>query len=117
MSLEFHSLKELQRFSVPHPKSDDFLLKTKTRKCNNRWDQTGSFNISDNTLQRATCNASSNVFMKTWCHKAGVISTIGVPCAPSVSPSQLLSYCYVQLGHVLSSPQNQACSSTAVACA
>ncbi len=34
------------------------------------------------------------------CHKAGLISTIGVPCAPSVSPSQLLSYCYAQLGHV-----------------
>lgn len=33
------------------------------------------------------------------CHKAGLISSTGVPCAPSVSSSQLLSYYYAQLGH------------------
>lgn len=40
--------------------------------------------------------------MVSWglaCHKAGLISSIGVQCAPSVSSSQLLSYCCAQLGH------------------
>lgn len=34
------------------------------------------------------------------CQKAGLISTTGVPCAPSVSSSQLLSYCSAQLSLV-----------------
>lgn len=35
-----------------------------------------------------------------------------MPCAPSVSPSQLLSYCYTQLGHIylLLEPQNEPCT-------
>lgn len=39
------------------------------------------------------------LFSSLVCHKAGLISSTGVPWAPSVSSSQLLSYYYAHLGH------------------
>lgn len=82
------------------PEFDDFLLKTKTRKYNNGWTNTDA--LTSQTILHTTWSVMLAV-MFSWrqlCHKAGLISTIGVPCAPSVSPSQPLSYCYAQLGHV-----------------
>lgn len=86
-----------QRFSTLHPKVDDFLLKTKTRMCNNGCQWHWSFNNSENHVI-----SNARLAMVSWglvCHKAGLISSIGVQCAPSVCSSQLLSYCCAQLGH------------------
>ncbi len=62
-------------------------------------------NVEVLVSQTKLCNMWSvklvTVFLwRLLCHKAGLISTTGVPCAPSVSPSQLLSYCYAQLSRV-----------------